>query len=74
VLADLLDGVSDRLLDGQIDVGVEVSIPGVCLTLWIAGVIMLVAGVLSAAALGGLRSVRTAGTVPEARLNERSVA
>jgi hypothetical protein len=74
VLADLLDGVSDRLLDGQIDVGIEVAIPGVRLTLWLAGVIMLVAGALSAAALGGLRSGRTAGAVPGARANERSVA
>jgi dTMP kinase len=74
VLADLLDGVSDRLLDGRIDVGIEVSIPGVRLTLWLAGVIMLIAGALSAAALGGIRSGRTAGAVPGTRPNERSVA
>jgi hypothetical protein len=62
------------LLDGQIDVGIEVSIPGVRLTLWLAGVIMLVAGALSAASLGGLRSGRTANTAPGARPKERSVA
>jgi dTMP kinase len=74
VLADVLDSVSDRLLDGQIDVGIEVSIPGVRLTLWLAGVIMLVAGALSAASLGGLRSDSTVGALPGARPNERSVA
>jgi dTMP kinase len=74
VLADVLDGVSDRLLDGQIDVGIEISIPGVRLTLWLAGVIMLVAGALSAVALGGLRSGRTAGAAPGTRPNERSMA
>jgi dTMP kinase len=74
VLADVLDGVSDRLLDGQIDMGIEISIPGVRLTLWLAGVIMLVAGALSAASLGGLRSGRAAGAMPGARPKERSVA
>src|SRR5262245_32858388 len=56
LLADVLDGVSDRLVDGQIHVGIEVSVPGVRLTLWLAGVIMLVAGALSAVALGGPRA------------------
>jgi hypothetical protein len=74
LLADLLDGVSDRLLDGQIHVGIEVSVPGVRLTLWLAGLIMLVAGALSAASLGGLRSGRMAGAEHGSRPHERSVA
>jgi hypothetical protein len=74
VLADLLDGVSDRLVGGQVDVGIEVSVPGVRLTLWLAGVIMLVAGALSAAALGGLRSGAAAGAELGSRSHERSVA
>jgi hypothetical protein len=37
-------------------------------------VIMLVAGALSAASLGGLRAGRTANTAPGARPKERSVA
>lgn len=60
LLADVLDGVSDRLVGGQIHVGIEASVPGVRLTLWLAGVIMLVAGALSAVALGGPRPGRVA--------------
>jgi MFS family permease len=74
LLADLLDNVSDRLLDGQIHAGIEISVPGVRLTLWLAGVIMLVAGALSAAALGGLRSARVAGAEDRTRPDARSVA
>jgi hypothetical protein len=74
LLAELLDGVADRLVDGRIDVGIEVSVPGVRLTLWLAGVIMLVAGALSAAALGGLRSGTVAGAAAGRRSPERSVA
>ncbi len=71
VLADLLDGLSDRLVGGRIDVGLEVGVPGVRLTLWLAGVIMLVAGVLSAVSLRGLRAVRPGAS---SRSGERSVA
>jgi hypothetical protein len=59
---------------GQIDVGIEVSVPGVRLMLWPAGVIMLVAGALSAAALGGLRSGSTAPAEQQSRTRERSLA
>jgi dTMP kinase len=74
LLADVLDGVSDRLVDGQIDVGIEVSVPGVRLTLWLAGVIMLVAGALSAASLGGLRSGARPDADADGRSRARSVA
>jgi dTMP kinase len=73
VLADVLDGVSDRLVGGEIDVGIEISVPGVRLTLWLAGTIMLAAGALSAAALGDLRS-GAAGAESGIRSRERSVA
>jgi hypothetical protein len=74
LLADLLDGVSDRLVGGQIDVGIEVSVPGVRPTLWLAGVIMLVAGALSAASVGGLRTGSAVGVEPGDRSRERSAA
>jgi hypothetical protein len=74
LLADVLDGVSDRLVGGQIHMGIEVSVPGVRPTLWLAGVIMLVAGALSAVALGGLRSTPAAAAEHGSRPRERSVA
>jgi MFS family permease len=76
LLADALDSVSDRLVDRRIDVGFEASVPGVRLTLWLAGVIMLVAGALSAASLGGLRSRAGvgAGNTADGTPPERSVA
>ncbi len=47
-LAALLDGLSDRYFDGDIDVlGLDVAIPGVRLTLWLAALIILLAGVLA---------------------------
>jgi hypothetical protein len=47
--------LSGALFDRQIDVGVTtIGLPGVRLTLWLAGLIMIVAGVLAA------RSVRAA--------------
>jgi hypothetical protein len=74
LLADVLDGVSDRLVGGEIHLGIEVSVPGVRLTLWLAGLIMLVAGALSAAALGGARPGRAAHAAHQGRPRERSVA
>jgi dTMP kinase len=48
LLAELLGDVSDALFDGRIDLlGVSVAVPGVRLTLWLAGVIILAAGGLS---------------------------
>ena len=51
VLADLFDGLSRSLVGGRIELGIEVAVPGVRLTLWLAGVIMLVAGSLAALSL-----------------------
>jgi dTMP kinase len=71
ILAEVLDGLSDRLVDGRIGIGLEVGVPGVRLTLWLAGVIMLVAGVLSTVSLRGLRAARPG---PASKPSERSVA
>ncbi len=51
-LAALLDGLSDRYFDGDIDVlGLDVAIPGVRLTLWLAALIIISAGGLAMASL-----------------------
>ena len=48
LLADRLEALSQSVFDGSIDVaGVDVAIPGVRLALWLAGVIILGAGVLA---------------------------
>ncbi len=48
VLADLLDNLSERWWDGFITVlGARVELPGVRLTMWLAGVIIVVAGGLA---------------------------
>jgi len=51
ILADVFDGLSKRLVDRRIDLGIEIAVPGVRITLWLAGVIMLVAGLLAALSL-----------------------
>ncbi len=50
--AGLLQGLSDRLLGGEIEIGgLNLALPGVRLTLWIGGTIIIVAGFLAARAL-----------------------
>ena len=45
LLSDLFDALSDRLFGGRVDLfGVTLSLPGVRLTLWLGGFIMIVAG------------------------------
>ena len=52
VLADLLDGLSERWWDGFVSVlGARVELPGVRLTMWLAGVIIVVAGALASLSL-----------------------
>lgn len=52
VLADLLDGLSMRWWDGFMSVlGVRVELPGVRLTMWLAGLIIVGAGVLASLSL-----------------------
>jgi dTMP kinase len=53
-LVDVFDGISDKIAgaDQKVDLlGVEISVPGVRLTLWFAGGIMLAAAFLSARSL-----------------------
>ena len=48
VLADLLDNLSERWWDGAVSVlGARVELPGVRLTMWLAGLIIMVAGALA---------------------------
>jgi dTMP kinase len=57
-LSDLLESLSDRLVDGSISLGGgDLALPGVRLTLWLAGVIIFAAGIIA------VRSVRPAGTI-----------
>lgn len=52
LLAGVLDGLSGRLLDHDVELfGAVVQLPGVRLTLWLAGAIIVGAGVLAALAL-----------------------
>ena len=52
LLAEVLGDLSQALFDGSIEVGgMSVAVPGVRLTLWLAGCIILAAGLLSARSL-----------------------
>jgi dTMP kinase len=51
-LADALERLSQKLFDGHISVaGIGISVPGVRLTLWLAGLIIMGAGVLAVMSL-----------------------
>jgi dTMP kinase len=58
MLVDPLDGVSNWVFgdDRRVELGLQVSVPGVRLTLWLAGVIMLAASALAALSLRTVRS------------------
>jgi dTMP kinase len=58
LLSDLLDRLSRSVVDRQISLaGFDIAVPGVRLTLWLAGVIIMAAGVLAAMSLrAGARS------------------
>jgi dTMP kinase len=59
LLADLLDRLSNTLVDRELSfLGAEVGVPGVRLTLWLAGLIIMSAGVLA------VRSLRTGAKGP----------
>jgi dTMP kinase len=48
VLSRLLDSISDSLVHGHVDfVGITVHVPGVRLTLWLGGIIIMLAGTWS---------------------------
>jgi hypothetical protein len=50
-LSELLGRLSNRFVDGEIHAGIDIAVPGVRLTLWLAGLIMLVAGALATMSL-----------------------
>ncbi|HEX2062951.1 MAG TPA: hypothetical protein VHE80_00870, partial [Acidimicrobiales bacterium] len=53
ILSKLLDKLSTALFEGSVAVGaVSISLPGVRLTLWLGGVIIVVAGLLARRTLG----------------------
>ena len=61
-LSGLLDRASESLVDGEISLGgVAIAVPGVRLTLWLAGLIIVGAGVLASVSL---RSARGATPAP----------
>ena len=76
LVADLLDRVSQRWWDGYVSVlGAQVHVPGVRLTMWLAAVIIVAAGMLaswslkagsspSSAGVGGAEPAGQAGTGP----------
>jgi len=65
-LADLLGRLSRNLFDSQISVGgMEIAIPGVRLTLWLAGLIIIGAGVLAAMSLRAGRAEEVAAVAHE---------
>jgi dTMP kinase len=68
ILADLFDGLSKTLFDRRIDVGIEIAVPGVRITLWLAGIIMVAAGFLTALSLRGLRSASPPAEPPPAEV------
>lgn len=64
VLSQALDGLSNELWDRDVTVlGLDIAVPGVRLTLWLAGVIIVIAGVLAGMSLrAGRRAAVEADT------------
>jgi len=62
LLSDLLNRLSNSLVDGELSVGgVVIGVPGVRLTLWLAGLIIIGAGILAVRAvrpISGVGSIR----------------
>lgn len=64
-LSDLLERLSQRLVDGHVSVaGLGIAVPGVRLTLWLAGLIIMGAGVL---AVLSLRAGKNGAADPSSR-------
>jgi hypothetical protein len=59
-MTDVLDRLSKRWFNRQVDLGVTIALPGVRLTLWLAGLIILGAGVI---ALASFRKASPTGRV-----------
>jgi len=60
ILAGVLDRISNRYLDREVYVGIHVALPGVRLALWLAGLIILGAGMLAVSSLRPERRQRKA--------------
>lgn len=59
ILAEVLDGLSARAVDRHVEVlGVEVFVPGVRLALWLAGAVIVAAGLLASASFRSERAAR----------------
>lgn len=72
LLSDLLSRQVSRRLDGELSVlGLEVAIPGVRLTLWLAGLIIMGAGVLAVLSLRAGGPDDGAARPPDPALDER---
>jgi dTMP kinase len=73
-LSGFLDRLSTRWFEGEITIaGLSISIPGVRLTLWLAGLIIMGAGVLAVVSLrsaGGAIAPRTKSALDELLLQE----
>jgi dTMP kinase len=68
-LSDLLDKLSNHFVDRQLDFGsVSIAVPGVRLTLWLAGLIIIAAGVIA------VRSIRPADSLRLRPLREEIVS
>jgi dTMP kinase len=66
LLLDPLDGLSDALFgsDRTIDLlGVDMALPGIRLTLWLAGLLMVGAGVLAGLSLRSAQLLRSSPSV-----------
>jgi hypothetical protein len=74
-LSGFLDRVSENLFEGEISLGgVAIAVPGVRLTLWLAGLIIVGAGVLASVSLRSAASLapapRTTTALDELLLQE----
>jgi len=75
-LSEALDGVSEKLVGGEVTIaGLSIAVPGVRLTLWLAGLIIIAAGILAtvslrAAAAADRPEPRTTSTLDELLLQE----
>jgi hypothetical protein len=68
LLSDLLDGLADDVWGGDIELfGVTILIPGVRITMWLASVIIIAAGLLAS------WSLRAGGVAREPLLHDTEV-
>jgi len=72
LLSGLLERLSERYLNGEIALGsFDIAVPGVRLTLWLAGVIIMGAGILAAMSLRAAPAAGEDGSHPHRQLVDR---